>query len=158
MFFDASTHSWTHSWQAKEFAQSLEPVDPACTCSTCRHYTKVTTHPPFSPDPLPHPGAFPRMPSCARPIPTDPPKAFIHTAFKDNNAVAAQLLTKHNLAHLMRLMRAMRAAIAAGDDAYTAFVRGFLRDMYPRGDVPPWAIDALTYAGIDVRGGSGGEA
>jgi hypothetical protein len=47
--------------------------------------------------------------------------------------------------------------IAAGDGAYTAFVRGFLRDMYPRGDVPPWAIDALTYAGVDVRGGSGGE-
>ena len=35
-------------------------------------------------------------------------RAFLHTAFKDNNALAAQLLTKHNIAHMMALMRSMR--------------------------------------------------
>ena len=53
----------------------------------------------------------------------------------------------------MRLMRAMRAAVLAGDAAYAAFVHGFLADMYPQGDVPSWAVDALTHAGVDVRVG-----
>ena len=35
-------------------------------------------------------------------------RAFLHTAFKDNNALAAQLLTIHNIAHMMTLMRTMR--------------------------------------------------
>lgn len=35
-------------------------------------------------------------------------RAFLHTAFKDNNALASQLLTIHNIAYLMRLMRTMR--------------------------------------------------
>ena len=35
-------------------------------------------------------------------------RAFLHTAFKDNNALASQLLTKHNIAHMMTLMRTMR--------------------------------------------------
>lgn len=35
-------------------------------------------------------------------------RAFLHTAFKDNNALAAQLLTIHNISHMMTLMRTMR--------------------------------------------------
>jgi queuine tRNA-ribosyltransferase len=103
--------------KAREFAASLEPVDPSCACSTCRHYSK----------------------------------AFIHTAFKDNNALAAQLLTKHNISFLMRLMRTMRRAIMGGQEHYEAFVNGFLTDMYPPGEgvpVPAWAVEALTHAGI----------
>ena len=35
-------------------------------------------------------------------------RAFLHVAFKEGNALAAQLLTKHNISYMMRLMRTMR--------------------------------------------------
>ncbi len=35
-------------------------------------------------------------------------KAALHTMFKENNALASQLLTKHNVSYMMRLMRTMR--------------------------------------------------
>lgn len=35
-------------------------------------------------------------------------RAFLHVAFKDNNALACQLLTIHNIAYMMKLMRTMR--------------------------------------------------
>ena len=35
-------------------------------------------------------------------------RSFLHTAFKDENPLACQLLTIHNLAYMMKLMRTMR--------------------------------------------------
>jgi queuine tRNA-ribosyltransferase len=35
-------------------------------------------------------------------------RAVLHVMFKENNALAAQLLTKHNVSYMMRLMRTMR--------------------------------------------------
>lgn len=35
-------------------------------------------------------------------------RAFLHVAFKEGNALAAQLLTIHNIAYMMHLMRSMR--------------------------------------------------
>lgn len=35
-------------------------------------------------------------------------RAALHTMFRENNALAAQLLTKHNVSYMMRLMRTMR--------------------------------------------------
>jgi queuine tRNA-ribosyltransferase catalytic subunit len=78
-------------------------------------------------------------------------RAFLHTAFKDNNALAAQLLTKHNIAHMMRLMRSMREAILGGTDTYEQFIRGFLAGMFPKGDIPLWTVDALGCAGFKVE-------
>lgn len=88
-------------------------------------------------------------PTCACSTCRHYSKAFIHTAFKDNNALAAQLLTKHNISFLMRLMRTMRQAILDGPDEYERFVNNFLLDMFPLGEgIPPWAVDALAHAGI----------
>ena len=78
-------------------------------------------------------------------------RAFLHTAFKDNNALAAQLLTKHNIAYMMSLMRTMRSAILGGTDTYEQFIRGFLVGMFPKGDVPLWTVDALGCAGFKVE-------
>lgn len=77
-------------------------------------------------------------------------KALLHTMFKDNNAIASQLLTTHNIAYMMRLMRNMRDAIVDGTETYLAFVRKFLTDMYPAGDVPLWVVDALGSVDIAV--------
>lgn len=35
-------------------------------------------------------------------------KSVLHVLFKEGNALAAQLLTKHNVSYMMRLMRTMR--------------------------------------------------
>lgn len=35
-------------------------------------------------------------------------RAALHVMFKESNALAAQLLTKHNVSYMMRLMRTMR--------------------------------------------------
>lgn len=35
-------------------------------------------------------------------------RAYLHILFKENCALAAQLLTMHNIAYMMRLMRSMR--------------------------------------------------
>ena len=78
-------------------------------------------------------------------------RAFLHTAFKDNNALAAQLLTKHNIAYMMSLMRTMRSAILGGTDTYEQFIRGFLVGMFPKGDIPLWTVDALGCAGFKVQ-------
>jgi queuine tRNA-ribosyltransferase catalytic subunit len=77
-------------------------------------------------------------------------KTFLHTAFKDNNALAAQLLTKHNISYMMRLMRTMREAILQGPEGFTAFVKSFLNTMFPKNDVPLWVVEALAEAGIAV--------
>lgn len=102
--------------KAKEFETQLGPVDPLCSCSTCRHYSR----------------------------------AVLHVMFKENNPLASQLLTRHNVRYMMTLMRSMRRAILAGDEAFDSFVRGFLAQQFPAGDVPHWVVDALAEAGIAV--------
>ena len=38
-----------------------------------------------------------------------------------------------------------------GTDTYEQFIRGFLSDMFPKGDVPLWTVDALGCAGFKVE-------
>ena len=77
-------------------------------------------------------------------------RAVLHAMFKDNNALAAQLLTVHNIAYQMQLMRSMREAILQGAEAHHAFIRGFFQEQYPNGDVPIWVVDALESVEIEV--------
>jgi queuine tRNA-ribosyltransferase len=79
-------------------------------------------------------------------------RAQLHVLFKENNPVACQLLTMHNVAYMLRLMRSMREAILQGDEAYLAFVRGFVRTQFPAGDdtVPAWVVEALRQANIQL--------
>jgi len=132
--------SGTMRLKAKEFGQSLEKVDDECGCSTCR--------------------------DCTR--------AYLHLMFKENNPLAPQLLSIHNIAYMMRLMRTMRAvsvwiasiftshvltscywtyaqAILEGSEAYHNFIRNFmLRQFNSLDNVPKWALDALSHAGISL--------
>ena len=77
----------------------------------------------------------------------------LHEWLKTNNAVAAQLLTQHNIAYMMRLVRSMREAIL--EDRYGEYCRDFVRMQF-RGkenggtDVPGWVVDALQAAGIEL--------
>lgn len=78
-------------------------------------------------------------------------RAYLHVLFKENNPLAPQLLSIHNIAYMMRLMRTMRAAILEGSDAYHDFIRDFLVKQFDRIDkVPQWALDALCHAGISL--------
>ena len=75
-------------------------------------------------------------------------RAFLHsTATKET--IASQLLTIHNIAYTQRLTREMHEAIL--DGSFGDYVLNYMDVMYPKGDAPKWACDALMYAGIDVR-------
>ena len=80
-------------------------------------------------------------------------RAALHVMFKDNNPLAAQLLTTHNIAYMMRLMREMGAAIAAGREVYHGFIRAFLVGQFGEpGAAPGWVGEALAEAGVDLSG------
>jgi hypothetical protein len=36
------------------------------------------------------------------------------------------------------------------DGSFPAFVNSFLATMFPKGDVPPWVVEALGVAGVEV--------
>ena len=78
-------------------------------------------------------------------------RAYLHVLFKENNPLACQLLTMHNIAYMLRLMRSMREAILGGDVAFRDFVRNFLARQFPNGNVPSWVQDALLKSGVDFR-------
>lgn len=75
-------------------------------------------------------------------------RAYLHALLKDNDALASQLVTTHNVTYMMRLMRIMRDAILAGEDAYHKYINDFLWKQFPSGCVPSWALDALSHAGV----------
>ena len=78
-------------------------------------------------------------------------RSALHAMFKDNNALAAQLLTTHNIAYLMQLMREMREAILQGAEAHFTFITDFLKEYFPAGDVPIWVVEALDSVNIKVK-------
>jgi queuine tRNA-ribosyltransferase len=77
-------------------------------------------------------------------------RAHLASLWRQDAAVAAQLVTVHNIAYMMALVRGMRAAVLA--DAYPAFVRAFLRAHFLGGSdaIPRWVADALAHAGIET--------
>ncbi|CAM9369042.1 unnamed protein product, partial [Ectocarpus fasciculatus] len=86
-------------------------------------------------------------PACRCPTCKQYTRAYLHALLRDHNteALAAQLITCHNIAYMMSLMRSMREAIMQGQQALECYINGFLQMQYPNpADVPVWAIDALT--------------
>ena len=81
-------------------------------------------------------------------------RARLHSMLKNDNPLAASLITHHNLAYMMDLNRRMRRAIK--EDRYPEFARGFVRDQY-RGqkqggqEIPAWVVNALDAAGISLN-------
>lgn len=96
------------------FTNDVRPIDPDCTCSTCRNYTR----------------------------------AYLNTIVT-RQTVACHLVTVHNVSYQMNLMKSIRQSIS--DGKFPEFVDTFLSRMYPNGDVPRWAVDALRAVDISVK-------
>ena len=77
-------------------------------------------------------------------------RAKLHAMLKAGEPMAAQLLTAHNIAYMMKLTRGMRAAILRGE--FEAFARDFLTRFYPGG----YSEDVMNGLGVEV-GGKGGK-
>merc|ERR1712127_1149640 len=103
--------------KSNEFSDDYDPIMSDCNCAACDK-TK---------------GGYSR--------------ARLHELLKSNNPLAAQLMTHHNIAYMMKLTRRMRTAIM--ENRYGNFAIDFVKDQY-RGkakggkDVPKWVIDALN--------------
>ena len=48
----------------------------------------------------------------------------------------------------LRLMKSLRQSIM--EDRFPEFVRNFMRDTYPDGEYPEWAVDALASVNIEL--------
>eukprot|EP01035_Chromulina_nebulosa_P021165 gene21165-27421_t len=59
-------------------------------------------------------------------------RAILHVMFKENNALASQLLTAHNI------------TIIEGPASHEKFVLDFLAKQFPAGDVPLWVVHAFN--------------
>ena len=74
-------------------------------------------------------------------------RAFLHRSLKADD-IAAQVLTQHNIAYMLRLGRRMRAAVLAGE--WGPFVRRVMATIYQTKPVPQWIRDALGHVDIEL--------
>lgn len=63
--------------------------------------------------------------------------------------VACNLVSIHNIAYQMRLMRGIRESIKC--DKFPEFIQRFFSDLYPAGDVPRWAVNALQSVNVHIE-------
>lgn len=105
--------------RANKFADDDRPLENGCPCMACRG---------------PYSRAYLR--------------ALLQAGRDDKANVAAQLLTHHNVTHMLSLMRELRQSILDGE--FEAFVRRFMRAQFPSGDYPAWAVEALQEAKISL--------
>ena len=78
-------------------------------------------------------------------------RAALHRMFKDNNPLASQLLTVHNVCYMMQLMRSMRRAVLGGEYMHQQYVSNFIGEFFPleQGrEVPLWVQQALASVGM----------
>jgi queuine tRNA-ribosyltransferase len=80
-------------------------------------------------------------------------RARLHGLLKSSNPLAVELVTQHNLAHMMDLVQSMRRAIL--DGSFGEYARSFVREQYPGkqdgGEDPPmWVVEALESSGITL--------
>jgi queuine tRNA-ribosyltransferase len=59
------------------------------------------------------------------------------------------LISIHNIRFLLDLMTRLRDSIETGTTE--RFVRQFLREQFPSGDLPQWIVDAMNHVGIDLN-------
>ncbi|XP_005104954.1 queuine tRNA-ribosyltransferase catalytic subunit 1 isoform X2 [Aplysia californica] len=86
--------------------------------------------------------------SCLCPTCKTYTRAYLHT-LANTEAAACNIITVHNVAYQLRLMKSMRESILA--DKFPEFVTSFFKDMFPSGEFPQWAVDALDSVGIHLR-------
>ena len=75
-------------------------------------------------------------------------RAFLHNLVGKGIPFAAMLMTYHNIAYTQQLTRRIRAAIM--EQRFPAFVRDFVHQQHPNGDIPAWVTEALGEVGIDL--------
>jgi queuine tRNA-ribosyltransferase len=75
-------------------------------------------------------------------------RAYLHALLCQKEPLGCNLVTVHNVAYQLSLMRNLRQSILEG--RFPLFVREFMSRMYPNGDYPPWAVDALSSVGIGL--------
>ena len=75
-------------------------------------------------------------------------RAFLHSLVGKGIPFAAVLMTYHNIAFTQQLTARIRAAIT--QQRFPAFVRGFVHQQHPNGDIPTWVAEALAEVGIDL--------
>ena len=81
-------------------------------------------------------------------------RAFLHPLVARGLPFAANLLSYHNIAFMMRLAARIRAAIQ--ENRMAEFVRGEVAAHFPRGDAPAWVAEGCALAGIALPAGRGG--
>lgn len=75
-------------------------------------------------------------------------RAHIHRLVSNKETSACHLISVHNVCFQLRLMKSVREAIK--EDKYPQFVRQFVKNNYPDGDYPTWAVNALKHVGISL--------
>lgn len=85
---------------------------------------------------------------CQKPYSRAYLRALLQNGRDDKANVAAQLLTYHNVTHMLTLMRELRQSILDGQ--FEPFVRQFMRAQFPDGEYPAWAVEALQEANITL--------
>lgn len=77
-------------------------------------------------------------------------RAYLRALVKleDRGGIAAQLVSYHNVTHMLSLMRDLRQSII--DGRFEDFVQQFMLRQFPDKKYPAWAVDALTEAKITL--------
>jgi queuine tRNA-ribosyltransferase len=83
------------------FKDDLSPIDPTCTCATCKPEAHGDDRPPYT-------------------------RAYLHHLQRIDEMLGASLATQHNLHFYLQIMREMRAAILEG--RFEAWRVGFLAE------------------------------
>ncbi|KAL3880034.1 hypothetical protein ACJMK2_032306 [Sinanodonta woodiana] len=73
-------------------------------------------------------------------------RAYLHTIVTIE-PVASSLVTVHNVAYQLNLMTSIQKSIV--DNRFPEFIQNFFEEMYPDGDFPQWAVEALK--SVNVR-------
>lgn len=76
-------------------------------------------------------------------------RAHVHKLVVNKATSACHLLSVHNVHFQLRLMANIRSAIK--EDCYPDFVQNFVKDNYPSGAYPEWAVNALKSVEIEIR-------
>ncbi|MFH4980472.1 hypothetical protein AB6A40_007181 [Gnathostoma spinigerum] len=71
-------------------------------------------------------------------------RAYLH-AIVNQEEVCCHLISVHNICHQLNLMERLRNAIDS--DAVNVFLKEFLFEQFPKGDIPEWIRNAVQYIG-----------
>ncbi len=74
-------------------------------------------------------------------------RAYLHTIVTQE-PVACSLVSIHNVAYQLKLMTSIRQSIM--NDRFPEFVQEFMVTMYPDGQYPDWAVEALNSVNINL--------